>query len=52
MSVYQNIVPISHYWPGITPLNVWDLPYDMWLLYLRAHKDLRDEMKRRQDESG
>jgi hypothetical protein len=33
--VYQNITDISQVWPGITPFNVWDLPYDMWLLFTR-----------------
>ena len=33
--MYQNITDISQIWPGITPFNVWDLPYDMWLLFTR-----------------
>lgn len=44
-SVYDHIVDVSHWWPGITPLTVWDLPYDMWLLYVRACKDARDALK-------
>jgi hypothetical protein len=41
--VYQNIVTISHLWPGIHPLNVWELPYDMWLLYVAAAKDWEEK---------
>lgn len=36
---------MSHYWPSIGPLNVWDLPYDMWLMYVQAAKDLRAQQK-------
>lgn len=42
MSVYQNITSVCHYWPGITPLNVWELPYDMWLIFLAALRDIRE----------
>lgn len=38
-------MPISHYWPGITPLNVWDLPYDMWLMYLDELKHIKEKLK-------
>lgn len=34
-SVYKNIAEVSFVWQGITPLNVWDLPYDMWCVYER-----------------
>ena len=27
---------VAHVWPGITPLNVWDLPYDMWCIFAQA----------------
>lgn len=50
--MYLHIVPISHYWPGVNPATVWQLPYDMWLLYLQALKDLREEQKRQNNESG
>jgi len=41
--VYENIVVISHHWPGITPFNVWQLPYDMWLGYVAACGELKDK---------
>ena len=25
---------MSHVWPGITPLNVWDLGYTMWVKFV------------------
>lgn len=34
---------VSHHWPGVTPLNVWDLPYDMWLTLLAGVRRLKDE---------
>lgn len=27
---------ISHVWPGITPLNVWQLTWADWLMYAHA----------------
>jgi hypothetical protein len=35
-------------WPGITPLNVWDLTYDFWLLYALAaeQKDKQEKADR------
>ena len=41
--MHENILVISHHWPGITPLNVWDLPYDMWLIYLQGVQVLKDK---------
>lgn len=34
---------VSHHWPGITPMNVWDMRLDMWLLVLAGVKRLKDE---------
>lgn len=32
--MFRWLPTISHVWPGIHPLNVWELPYDMWMLYV------------------
>lgn len=40
--MYQNITDISQVWPGITPFNVWDLPYDMWLLFTRKLEMIKE----------
>lgn len=24
---------MCHLWPGLTPFNVWDLRYDVWLMF-------------------
>jgi len=37
--VYARLVTVCHVWPGITPLNVWDLPLDVWLLFSAAADD-------------
>lgn len=39
----MNILTVSRIWPGITPFNVWDMPYDMWLMYVAAVKELKSE---------
>lgn len=35
-SVQDRIVVISHVWPGITPMNVWDMRYDLWCQFAEA----------------
>jgi hypothetical protein len=37
-----NLISVTHHWPGITPLNVWDLTYEVWLLYVAAAKEIAD----------
>lgn len=32
-------------WAGITPMNVWDMRYDMWLLHLNALKQIESQSK-------
>ena len=27
---------MAHVWPGITPMNVWDMPYNLWCLFAEA----------------
>lgn len=27
---------VSHVWPGITPMNVWDMPYYLWCKFAEA----------------
>jgi hypothetical protein len=39
-------VNIAQIWPGITPLNVWDLPYDAWLLGLAAIEQLKRDLEK------
>ncbi len=29
----QRLPLICHYWPGITPWNVWDLRWSDWLMF-------------------
>lgn len=29
--MYARLVVICEVWPSISPWNVWDLPYGMWL---------------------
>jgi hypothetical protein len=35
-------------WPGINGLNVWDLDYQMWLLYSRAAEQQEINEKKEQ----
>jgi len=35
-------------WPGITPLNVWELPLDVWLMFA----DACDEWIKQQKEAN
>ncbi len=44
--VYARIVTTSHVWPGITPFNVWDLPWSLWESYARSTDDWIEEQKR------
>jgi hypothetical protein len=30
---------VSHVWPGITPLNVWQLQVREWLMYAQGADD-------------
>ncbi|WP_181036363.1 hypothetical protein [Arthrobacter sp. B1805] len=43
MSVFRWIPTIAHVWPGITPLNVWEMRYDMWLLFVRNARVWEEE---------
>ena len=36
---------VAHVWPGITPLNVWDMEWAMWNVFARAADDYRDQMR-------
>ena len=38
-SVYENLLSVSFVWPGITPHNVWDTPYDFWCMYVQHAED-------------
>lgn len=41
--MYTHLVRIAQIWPSINPLNVWDLPYDAWLLGLAAIEEMERE---------
>lgn len=46
--MFRWIPTIAHVWPGITPLNVWDLTLMMWLKFVnhaRAWEDTQDKAK-------
>jgi hypothetical protein len=34
--VHSRLVTVCHVWPGITPLNVWDLTFEVWLMFAHA----------------
>lgn len=34
------VVPVSRFFPGVTPVNVWDLPLWAWQQYVNATKEL------------
>jgi hypothetical protein len=36
---------VSHHWPGITPLNVYELPAYWWSYYVRAARQVVDAAK-------
>jgi len=40
-SVYEHILVVSHVWPGITPMNVWDMAYDFWCHFASAAEEWR-----------
>ncbi|GGJ74383.1 hypothetical protein GCM10007173_36650 [Glutamicibacter ardleyensis] len=33
-------------WPGITPLNVWEMRYDMWVLYVKNAEKWSEQQKK------
>jgi len=35
-SVYSRLPVLCHVWPGITPMNVWGMTYDAWLIFADA----------------
>jgi hypothetical protein len=41
-SLAEWLLPVSHYWPGITPLNVLDLPAHWWAAYLIGARQLAE----------
>jgi hypothetical protein len=45
VDVYQRLAVVCHVWPGITPFNVFQLPYDMWVGFAKAADDYEREMK-------
>lgn len=45
--MYENFTDVCHYWPGITPFNIWQLPYDMWLRLLAGLKHIKEQQEAR-----
>jgi hypothetical protein len=48
-AVLTRITTISHVWPGITPMNVWDLTVQMWLIFAAAADDWNEQQRRSAD---
>jgi len=44
--VIQRLVTVCHVWPGITPLNVWQLTLDVWLMFAAAADDWAEQQKK------
>jgi hypothetical protein len=52
-SVYRHILVVAHVWPGITPMNVWDMRYDFWVGFAdAAEKYAKDQTKSTKKEGG
>jgi hypothetical protein len=39
------MVDVCRWWPGISPLTIWDIPTRDWLLFARACDDLRQRQE-------
>lgn len=37
---------VCHLWPGVTPFNVWDLPYGIWRGFAKATDEYVDAMRK------
>lgn len=44
--VIGRLVTVCHVWPGITPLNVWELTLDVWLMFAAAADDWAEQQKK------
>lgn len=44
--MYRNICLVTQYWPGINHVNVWEMPLDMWLLYLANMREIERQRER------
>jgi len=44
--LYKWLPAISHHFPGITPLTVYDLTLHWWRIYLATMKQLDTESKK------
>lgn len=45
--MFRWIPVIAHVWPGITPLNVWEMRYDMWLHFVANAKAWEAERQKK-----
>jgi hypothetical protein len=43
--VYSRIVTVSHVWPGLTPINIWNLTLDVWLIFAQAADDWNKQQR-------
>ena len=43
---------LTHLFPGITPWNVWDLPYWLWVQYAEVVDQRVTEQQRRRANGG
>lgn len=52
-SVYRHILVVAHVWPGVTPINVWDMRYDLWVGFAEAaEKWAKEHAKQNRKEGG
>ncbi len=45
-SVHERLTVVCHVWPGLTPFNVWDLPYDTWVSFAHAADDWIEQRRK------
>ena len=43
--MYKRLTTVCHLWPGITPFNVFGLPYSMWVSFAEAADEYQKSMK-------
>lgn len=49
--MFRWIPTISHVWPGIHPLNVWEMTYSMWLLFVSRAEAWEKQQKEQSKKS-
>lgn len=33
--MYARVTFVTHHWPSISPWNIWQLPFHLWVAYAR-----------------